>query len=173
MLGLRRTPSHRAHFGGKGPLTHLCDLEVGYGSVSWAPNFLVGLHQDSNPGPPACESGVVAITLRGPPLKKILLCYFVCYQITGTLCVFPCRATPAGPLCAAAARRTAASGASTGSSAGASAAPRRGSREHTPTSGGVHAFLLFPANCFKNNYIISLPRLYRPWVEEQIRANSR
>ena len=29
---------------------------------------LVGRHRDSNPGPPACESGVVAITLRGPPL---------------------------------------------------------------------------------------------------------
>ena len=31
---------------------------------------LVGRHWDSNPGPPACESGVIAITLRGPPLQK-------------------------------------------------------------------------------------------------------
>ncbi len=29
---------------------------------------LVGQHRDSNPRPPACESGVVDITLRGPPL---------------------------------------------------------------------------------------------------------
>ena len=27
---------------------------------------LVGKHRDLNPGPPACESGVVTITLRGP-----------------------------------------------------------------------------------------------------------
>ncbi len=26
---------------------------------------LVGWHRDPNPGPPACESGVVAIRLRG------------------------------------------------------------------------------------------------------------
>ncbi len=32
----------------------------------WAPK-LVGRHRDLNPGPPACESGVLAITLRGPP----------------------------------------------------------------------------------------------------------
>ncbi len=66
VLGLRRTPSHMAPFGGEGPLTHLCDLEAGYGGV-WAPNFLVGRHRDLNPRPPACKSGVVAITLRGPP----------------------------------------------------------------------------------------------------------
>ena len=32
---------------------------------------LVGRHRDSNPGPPACKSGVIAITLRGPPLVGI------------------------------------------------------------------------------------------------------
>ena len=36
----------------QGPLTHLCDLEAGYGGV-WVPNFLVGRHRDLNPGPPA------------------------------------------------------------------------------------------------------------------------
>ena len=35
--------------------------------VLYAPNLLVGRHRDSNAGPHACESGVVAITLRGPP----------------------------------------------------------------------------------------------------------
>ncbi len=38
VLGLQRTPSHMAPFGGKGLLTHLCDPEAGYGGV-WAPNF--------------------------------------------------------------------------------------------------------------------------------------
>ncbi len=33
---------------------------------------MVGRHRDLNPGPPACESGVVAIALRRPPLKGIL-----------------------------------------------------------------------------------------------------
>ncbi len=33
------------------------------GSKLWF--FLVGQHQDSNSGPPACESGVVTITLQG------------------------------------------------------------------------------------------------------------
>ncbi len=31
---------------------------------------LVGRHRDLNPGPPACESGIVAITPRGPPPKQ-------------------------------------------------------------------------------------------------------
>ncbi len=39
----------------------------GMGVGVWAPNFLKGQHRDSNPGHPACESGFVAITLRGPP----------------------------------------------------------------------------------------------------------
>ncbi len=46
---------------------------------------------------------------------------------------------------------------------------------YTNVRWGTHtrAFLyFFPANCSKINCIISLPRLYRPWVEEQIRANS-
>ncbi len=34
---------------------------------------LVGRHRDLNPGPPACKSRVVAITLRGPPPKKFPL----------------------------------------------------------------------------------------------------
>ena len=75
---LSRTPSL------SGPLTHLCDLEAGYGGV-WAPN-LVGRHRDSNPGPPACESGVVAIThvFFYKKVKVIIinqsLCGIVCYS---------------------------------------------------------------------------------------------
>ena len=56
-----------------GPLKHICDLEAGYEGRVLAPNFLVGRQRDLNPGPPACESGVVAITLRGPPLIRIFI----------------------------------------------------------------------------------------------------
>ncbi len=40
----------------QGPLTHLCDLEGGYGGV-WAPNF-GGAAPGFDPGPPVSESGV-------------------------------------------------------------------------------------------------------------------
>ncbi len=37
---------------------------------------LVGKHRDLNPRPPACESGVVAIALRGPPQILALFAFF-------------------------------------------------------------------------------------------------
>ena len=43
----------------------------------WAPK-LVGRHRDLNPGPPACESGVVTITLRGPPPPSNLFTLIFC-----------------------------------------------------------------------------------------------
>ncbi len=45
-------------------MTHLCDLEVGYGGVT-APKFGGGTGIQT-PDLLACESGVVAIALRGP-----------------------------------------------------------------------------------------------------------
>ena len=42
-------------------------------------NSLVGRHRDSNAGPHACESGVVAITLRGPP-PPVKLCWPYCLK---------------------------------------------------------------------------------------------
>ncbi len=45
---------------------------------------LVGRHRDLNPGPPAWESGVLAITLRGPPPNFSWYCYDCAIRFTFT-----------------------------------------------------------------------------------------
>ncbi len=49
----------------QGPLTHLCDLEAGYGGV-WAPNF-GGAAPGFEPRTSCLRVRSVTITLRGPP----------------------------------------------------------------------------------------------------------
>ncbi len=52
-------------FRGEGSLTHLCNLEAGYGGV-WAPNF-GGAAPGIEPGTSCLRVRSVTITLRGPP----------------------------------------------------------------------------------------------------------
>ncbi len=58
----------------QGPLTHLCDLEAGYGGV-WAPNF-GGVAPGFEPRTSCLRVRSVSITLRGPPLNELLKFYF-------------------------------------------------------------------------------------------------
>ncbi len=55
----------------QGPLTHLCDLEAGYGGV-WAPNF-GGAAPGFKPRTSCLRVRSVTITLRGPPLRANII----------------------------------------------------------------------------------------------------
>ncbi len=65
---LSRTQSHQ------GPLTHLCDLEAGYGGV-WAPNF-GGAAPGFETRTSCWRVRSVTITLRGPPLYLVFIAIF-------------------------------------------------------------------------------------------------
>ena len=69
-----RVLSFRVHHPYQGPLTHLCDLEAGYGGV-WAPNF-GGAAPGFETRTSCWRVRSVTITLRGPPLYLVFIAIF-------------------------------------------------------------------------------------------------